>query len=76
MRSICQHCRTRLAQRGLFLCDVCRDEGERLLRGFQPRDDSIESTADSWAVGLASVGIALTMLSAFAWIVKSGAVPL
>lgn len=74
MRAHCQHCRTRLAQRGLFLCTICRSEGEALLRGFQPRDDSIESTADSWAVGMASAGIACALLAAFATFVKSGLV--
>lgn len=53
-----------------WLCRRCEEEASFIAR-FE-RGDSIERTADSWAIGLMCVGLLLAGVAAFRWAVQSG----
>ena len=72
--TICRTCKHRPAQEGgcgVPLCSTCRVEADAFMARFA-QNDSIESHADSIAVGLISVGFAIILAIVMTALIKGG----
>jgi hypothetical protein len=77
MRANCACCRHRQATSEggtLPLCAICREEGELFFAAYS-RGESIETHAESWAVGLIALGMTIACVLTLRWLVQGGHPP-
>jgi hypothetical protein len=73
----CACCRRREATQedtAIPLCSICRDEGERFFAAYS-RGESIETHAESLAVGLWALGMTIACVLTLRWLVQGGHAP-